>query len=150
MQVDWGKHSLLDGEFIFFIDIAFVDRCIICFSKGENKMNIQIFGTKKCNDTKKAERFFKERGIKYQFIDMKEKGMSKGEFTSVAQANGGIENMIDWAGKDQDTLALIKYIADEDKLEKILENPQVIKTPVVRNGKKSTLGYSPDVWKGWD
>ena len=52
-------------------------------------MNIQIFGTKKCNDTKKAERFFKERGIKYQFIDMKEKGMSKGEFTSVAQANGG-------------------------------------------------------------
>ena len=62
-------------------------------------MNIQIFGTKKCNDTKKAERFFKERGIKYQFIDMKEKGMSKGEFTSVAQANGGIENMINWDGK---------------------------------------------------
>ena len=97
-------------------------------------MNIQIFGTKKCNDTKKAERFFKERGIKYQFIDMKEKGMSKGEFTSVAQ----------------DILALIKYIADEDKLEKVLDNPQVIKTPVVRNGKQSTLGYQPDVWKGWN
>ena len=113
-------------------------------------MNIQIFGTKKCNDTNKAERFFKERGIKYQFIDMKEKGMSKGEFTSVAQANGGLENMINWAGKDQDTLALIKYIADEDKLEKVLENPQVIKTPVVRNGKQSTLGYQPDVWKGWN
>ena len=113
------------------------------------EMNIQIFGTKKCNDTKKAERFFKERGIKYQFIDMKEKGMSKGEFTSVAQANGGIENMINWEGKDQDTLALIKYIADEDKLEKILENPSVIKTPVVRNGKQSTLGYQPEVWKGW-
>ena len=129
-------------------------------------MNIQIFGTKKCNDTKKAERFFKERGIKYQFIDMKEKGMSKGEFTSVAQANGGIENMINWEGKDQDTLALIKYIADEGsrgpgdigfepteaerrKLEKILENPSVIKTPVVRNGKQSTLGYQPEVWKGW-
>ena len=112
-------------------------------------MNIQIFGTKKCNDTKKAERFFKERGIKYQFIDMKEKGMSKGEFTSVAQANGGLENMINWDGKDQDMLALIKYIADEDKLEKVLENPQVIKTPVVRNGKQSTLGYQPDVWKGW-
>ena len=63
-------------------------------------MNIQIFGTKKCNDTKKAERFFKERGIKYQFIDMKEKGMSKGEFTSVAQANGGLENMVNWEGKD--------------------------------------------------
>ena len=130
-------------------------------------MNIQIFGMKKCNDTKKAERFFKERGIKYQFIDMKEKGMSKGEFTSVAQANGGMENMINWEGRtksgglrscadrsgaetDQDTLALIKYIADEDKLEKILENPQVIKTPVVRNGKQSTLGYQPEVWKGWN
>ena len=112
-------------------------------------MNIQIFGTKKCNDTKKAERFFKERGIKYQFIDMKEKGMSKGEFTSVAQANGGIENMINWEGKEQDTVAPIKYIADEDKLEKILESPSVIKTPIVRNGKQSTSGYQPEVWKGW-
>ena len=74
---------------------------------------------------------------------------SKGEFTSVAQANGGLENMINWEGKDQDTLALIKHIADEDKLEKILENPSVIKTPVVRNGKQSTLGYQPEVWKGW-
>lgn len=98
-------------------------------------MNIQIFGTKKCNDTKKAERFFKERGIKYQFVDMKEKGMSKGEFNSVAQANGGLENMINWDGKDKDLLALIKYIADEEKLQKVLENPSVIKTPVVRNGK---------------
>ena len=76
--------------------------------------------------------------------------LSKGEFTSVAQANGGLANMINWDGKDQDTLALIKYIADEDKLEKVLENPQVIKTPVVRNGKQSTLGYQPDVWKGWN
>ena len=113
-------------------------------------MNIQIFGTKKCNDTKKAERFFKERGIKYQFIDMKEKGMSKGEFTSVAQANGGIDALLDPNCKDQDTLALIRYTAEEDKLEKILENPQVIKTPVVRNGKQSTLGYQPDVWKKWE
>ena len=112
-------------------------------------LNIQIFGTKKCNETKKAERFFKERGIKYQFVDMKEKGMSKGEFMSVAQVNGGIENMINWDGKDQDTLALIRYIADEDKLKKILENPFVIKTPVVRNGKQSTLGYQPEVWKKW-
>ena len=61
-------------------------------------MNIQIFGTKKCNDTKKAERFFKERGIKHQFIDMKEKGMSKGEFILVAQVNGGLENIINWDG----------------------------------------------------
>ena len=112
-------------------------------------MNIQIFGTKKCNDTKKAERYFKERGIKYQFIDMKEKGMSKGEFNSVASSNGGIDEMINWDGKNKDTLALIKYIAEEDKLEKILENQQVLKTPIVRNGKQSTIGYMPDVWKGW-
>ena len=113
-------------------------------------MNIQIFGTKKCNETKKAERFFKERGIKYQFVDMKKKGMSKGEFNSVAQANGGLDHMINWEGKDQNLLALIKYIANEDKLEKVLEIPQVIKTPVVRNGKQSTLGYQPDVWKKWN
>ena len=74
--------------------------------------------------------------------------MSKGEFNSVAQANGGLENMINWDGKDKDLLALIKYTADEDRLEKVLGNPQVIKTPVVRNGKQSTLGYQPDMWKG--
>ncbi len=113
-------------------------------------MNIQIFGTKKCNDTKKAERFFKERGIKYQFIDMKEKGMSKGELTSVAQANGGIENLVNPDAKDKDAVALFQYIADEDKLEKLLENQQIIKTPVVRNGKQSTIGYMPDVWKKWE
>ena len=124
----------------------------ICKSEWKriDDMNIQIFGTRKCADTRKAERFFKERGIKYQFVDMKEKGMSKGEFLSVAQVNGGTDQMINWEGKDKDMLALLKYIAEEDKLEKILANPQVIKTPVVRNGKKSTLGYQPDVWKGWD
>lgn len=113
-------------------------------------MNIQVYGTRKCNDTKKAERFFKERGIKYQFIDMKEKGMSKGELTSVASANGGIMNMVNPDAKDKDAVALIQYIADEDKLEKLLENQQIIKTPVVRNGKQSTLGYQPDVWKKWE
>ena len=113
-------------------------------------MNIQIFGTKKCFDTKKAERYFKERNIKYQFIDLKEKGMSKGEFTSVKQAVGGLEAMLDEKCKDKDLLALIKYIAEEDKEEKILENQKVLKTPIVRNGKKATIGYEPDIWKSWD
>ena len=90
-------------------------------------MNIQIFGTKKCNETKKAERFFKERGIKYQFIDMKEKGMSKGEFNSVAQVNGGLLGMINWDGKDKDLLALIKYTADEDKLERYWKIQQLLR-----------------------
>ena len=113
-------------------------------------MNIQIFGTKKCNDTKKAERFFKERGVKYQFVDMKEKGLSKGELSAVAQANGGLDGLLDPDCKDKDTLALLKYIAEEDKAEKILENQHVIKTPVVRNGKQSTIGYMPEVWKKWE
>ena len=113
-------------------------------------MNIQIFGTKKCFDTKKAQRYFKERGIKFQFIDMKEKGLSKGEFNAVKQAVGSLEAMLDMDCKDQDVLALIKYIAEEDKLEKTLENQQVLKTPIVRNGKQATIGYQPDVWKGWN
>lgn len=113
-------------------------------------MNIQIFGTKKSADSRKAERYFKERGIKFQFVDMKEKGLSKGEFNSVKQAVGGIDRMIDEDAKDKDTLALIKYIADEDKEEKILENQQVLILPIVRNGKKATVGYQPDVWKEWD
>ena len=113
-------------------------------------MNIQIFGTKKCNDTKKAERYFKERGIKYQFVDMKEKGMSKGEFISVAEKNGGIDNMLNSNAKDKDELARIQYAADEDKLMTVLENQQIIKTPVVRNGKQSTLGYEPGIWKEWE
>ena len=113
-------------------------------------MNIQIFGTKKSADTRKAERFFKERGIKFQFVDLKEKGLSKGEFNSVKQAVGGIDNLLDENAKDKDTLALIKYIADEDKEEKLLENQQLLVQPIVRNGKKATVGYQPDVWKGWD
>ena len=113
-------------------------------------MNIQIFGIKKSADTRKAERFFKERGIKFQFVDLKEKGLSKGEFNSVKQAVGGIDNLIDENAKDKDTLALIKYIAEEDKVEKILENQQILVQPIVRNGKKATVGYQPDVWKGWD
>ena len=112
-------------------------------------MNIQIFGSKKDFDTKKAERYFKERGIKAQFIDMKQKGMSKGEFNSVCQAVGGYEELIDQNCKDKDLLALVTYIAEEDRVEKMLENQKIIKTPIVRNGKQATVGYQPDVWKGW-
>ncbi|MFR2800777.1 MAG: arsenate reductase family protein [Blautia wexlerae] len=112
-------------------------------------MNIQIFGIKKNFDSKKAERYFKERGIKYQFIDMKEKGLSKGEFQSVCKAVGGYNKLIDTDCKDKDLLALITYIAEEDKAEKILENQSIIKVPVVRNGKQATVGYQPEIWKSW-
>lgn len=112
-------------------------------------MNIQIFGTKKCNDTKKAQRYFKERGIPFQFIDMSEKQISKGEFRSVCQAVGGMSAVLDENCKDQDMLAIIKYISEEQREEKILENQRVLKTPIVRNAKQATVGYAPDVWKKW-
>ena len=113
-------------------------------------MNIQIFGTKKCFDTKKADRYFKERGIKFQFIDLKEKGMSKGEFASVKQAVGGLDKLLDENNKDKNTLALLQYLSDSDMEEKLLENQQLLKTPIVRNGKQATVGYQPDVWKKWE
>ncbi|MBQ2016243.1 MAG: arsenate reductase family protein [Clostridia bacterium] len=113
-------------------------------------MNIQIFGTKKSADTRKAQRYFQERRIKFQFVDLSQKGMSKGEFESVARVVGGVDAMIDENCKDQKTLTLIKYLVPDQKLEKILENQQVLKQPIVRNGKQATLGYQPDVWKTWE
>lgn len=112
-------------------------------------MNIQIFGTKKCSDTRKAERYFKERRIKYQMIDLREKEMSRGEFNSVKQAVGGIDSMINENAKD-DVITLMKYLSDGDKEEKLIENQQVIKTPIVRNGRQATIGFCPDVWKNWE
>jgi len=113
-------------------------------------MNIQIFGKSKCFDTKKAERYFKERGIKFQSIDILSKGMSKGEFNSVSSAVGGYENLVDTASKvyKESTMQYLAY--EEDKKEKLLETPAMFKTPIVRNGKQATVGYKPDVWKTWE
>lgn len=113
-------------------------------------MNIQIFGKAKCFDTKKAERYFKERGIKYQLINLTQKAMSKGELNSVIQAIGGYENLIDQNCKDKDLVALVKYLREDDIEEKILENQRILKTPIVRNGKKATIGYQVDIWKKWE
>ena len=113
-------------------------------------MNIQIFGTKKSADTRKAERWFKERRIRFQAVDLAEKGLSKGEFQKVAQAVGGLDAMIDPDCRDKDLLALIKYIAAEDRLQKVLENQAVLKQPIVRNGSKATVGYQPEAWKRWE
>ena len=112
-------------------------------------MNIQIFGTKKSSDTRKAERFFKERGIKFQFVDMKEKELSKGEFNAVMQAVGGVDALIDQNCKDKDLLALVTYISADERAEKVMENQSVIRQPIVRNGRQATVGYAPDVWKTW-
>jgi arsenate reductase (glutaredoxin) len=109
-------------------------------------MNIQIFGTKKCQDTRKAERFFKERSLKYQFIDLTEKGLSKGELNSV-KASAGLENLIDTNGKQYQKRNL-KYLV-HDIEEELLNDPLLFKTPIVRNGSKVTIGYQPNVWNEW-
>jgi len=110
-------------------------------------MNVQIFGKSKCFDTKKAERYFKERRIKFQRIDILDKGLSRGEFTGVRNAVG-LESIIDDTASGAEILKYLAY--DSDREEKLLENPEYIKTPIVRNGKKATVGYCPDVWKTWD
>ena len=110
-------------------------------------MNIQIFGKAKCFDTKKAERYFKERRIKYQFVDILKYGMSRGELNSVKNAVG-LDAMADPADQDY---PLFQYLASaETKLDKLYEVPYLIKTPIVRNGKQATVGYCPDVWKTWE
>ena len=113
-------------------------------------MNIQIFGKAKCFDTKKAERFFKERGVKYQFIDVAKYGMSKGEYNSVKNAVGGMRKLIDETSKAYED-NYCAYLADDAAVEeKLLENPAMFRTPIVRNGKQATVGYCPDIWKTWE
>ncbi len=109
-------------------------------------MNIQIFGKSKSFDTKKAERYFKERGIKFQSIDLSAKGMSRGEFNSVLAAVGDIEKLIDPKAKGEQAM-LIKYLGSaEEKAEKLLEHPELFAAPIVRNGKQATVGYCPEIW----
>ena len=113
--------------------------------KAERK-NIQIFGKSKCFDTKKAERWFKERRIRFQSIDLGKYGISPGELKSVLNAVG-LEALVDPKHPDAALLAYLAY--DADKVEKLLDNPRLLKTPIVRNGRQATVGYCPEVWQGW-
>ena len=112
-------------------------------------MNIQCFGRKKCFDTQKTERFFKERKIKYQFIDLNIKGLSKGELQSVKKCIG-LNNLINTKAKDYKKLNLDQIRGEDIKEEILLENPQLLKTPIVRNGKDATMGYVPEIWTNWE
>ena len=113
-------------------------------------MNIQIFGTKKSSDARKAERWFKERRIRFQYIDLAEKGISKGELRSVAQAVGGIEALIDEKAKDAYAVSLVQHTPATMMEDVLLENQQVLRAPIVRNGRQATVGYAPDIWKTWE
>ena len=110
-------------------------------------MKIQIWGKSKCFDTKKAERYFKERRIPYQAIDLLRYGMSRGELTSVKNAVG-LEALLDPKAADY---ALVQHLAyEQDKIERLLDDPSLLRTPIVRNGRQATIGYCPDVWKTWE
>lgn len=113
-------------------------------------MNIQIWGTAKSFDTKKAERYFKERKIKFQSIDLLKYGMSGKEFDSVLKAVKGIDNLIDWDLKHPD-IDLMRYMDDPiAKEDKVFDNPKLMRCPIVRNGSKATVGYCPEIWKTWE
>jgi len=113
-------------------------------------MNIQIFGKSKCFDTKKAERYFKERGIKCQSVDILQKGLSPGEFNNVKQAVGGFDALIDTKSSAYQGSFIAHLASDAAREEKLLETPALFKTPIVRNGRKATIGYAPEVWKEWE
>ena len=113
-------------------------------------MNIQIFGKSKCFDTKKAERYFKERRIKYQYIDLLRYGLSGKEFDAVLRGVGGIDNLIDWSSKS-DAITIMKYMDDaRGKEDRAYDDPSLMRTPIVRNGKLVTVGYCPEIWAKWE
>ena len=113
-------------------------------------MNIQIFGKSKCFDTKKAERYFKERRIKYQFVDLIRFGLSGKEFDAVVRGVGGIDNLIDWENKSQQ-ITNMKYMDDtRAKEDKVFDDPSLMRTPIVRNGKLATVGYCTEIWSKWE
>ena len=112
-------------------------------------MNIQIFGKNKCFDTKKAERYFKERRIPYQSVDLLRYGLSGKEFDAVLNGVGGIRELIDWNNKS-DKITLLKYMDDTIAMEdKVFDDPSLMRTPIVRNGKQVTVGYCPEIWAQW-
>lgn len=112
-------------------------------------MNIQIFGMSKCFDTKKAERYFKERRIKYQYVDLLTKGLSRGEFVSVMAAVG-LKDMINTGVKEYKMLNMEHFGLRTTAEETLFNNPKLYRTPIVRNGRQATVGYCPEIWEKWE
>jgi arsenate reductase-like glutaredoxin family protein len=111
---------------------------------------IQIFGTRKCADTRKAERYFSERNVRVQMIDLAKKGMSPGELRSVAARVGGFEALIDRGSKRYIDAGLAHAALTDARIEeKLTIDPLLMKTPVVRNGQDATIGYTPGRWQEW-
>jgi len=104
---------------------------------------IQIFGTKKCKESGKAVRFFKERNIKIHFVDLAEKGISKGELQNISRSIP-LSELIDTDCKEYEKLNLkfMKFKVEDE----LLEHPLLLKTPIVRSGKKASSGFKPESW----
>lgn len=113
-------------------------------------MNIQIFGGGKNFDVKKAERYFKERRIPVQRVDLFEKGLSKGELRAVCLALGSTEALVDTGAKAKETVIWFQHTAEEDREAFLLEHPEIMRQPIVRDGAQATVGYQPEVWKNWE
>ena len=113
-------------------------------------MNIQIYGKSKCFDTKKAERWFKERRIKFQSVDLLRFGLSPREYESVKSAAGGFRELIDTGSRAYEELYIAHLAHDADVEEKLLQYPELLRAPIVRNGRQSTVGFRPDVWETWE
>ena len=111
-------------------------------------MNIQIFGSQKSFDSKKAERWFKERRIKYQYIDIVKKGLSPGEYRAVRQKLS-FEELVNQNCRAYEELYM-GYITRDAAEEKLLLYPELFNTPIVRNGKLATVGYHPEIWETWE
>ncbi len=112
-------------------------------------MNIQIYGRDKCFDTKKAERYFKERKVTYQRIDIDRFGLSKGELNNVQKAVG-IDNLLDKNCREFERLNLKYVVSGDTRQEMLMKHPKLYATPIVRNGRQATIGYQPEVWKDWE
>ena len=113
-------------------------------------MNVQLFGTKKCPETRKAERYFKERGVKLHLVDLAQKGMAAGELRNVAARVGGIEALVDRAGKRYLEKGLAYAAPTGPRIEQMLvDDPLLLRTPIVRSEGRATVGYLPEIWKTW-
>lgn len=112
--------------------------------------SLQIFGTRKCQETRKAERYFKERGVRFQAVDLAEKGLSQGELRAIAQRVGGVEALLDRNGKRYVDKGLKHSAPTGPRIEQLLlADPSLLCTPIVRSEAGCTVGYQAETWLKW-
>ena len=112
-------------------------------------VEVQIFGTQKSADTRKAQRFFKERRVKVHFVDLKIRAASRGELTRFAQKFGA-EALLDRESRRFQSLGLsTAYYSDKKWLEILEDEPMILVQPLVRWKKGLTVGLAEEKWREW-